>query len=86
MDDGETQTKQPLDKKAYMKTYNKMYYQQNREVVNKMVSERKRLVRGSDAVRSKLVEELNNGTRKFVKAPTRERLNLQQDPKTLKWY
>jgi hypothetical protein len=86
MDDGGTQTKQPLDKKAYMKAYNKMYYQQNREIVNKMVSERKRLVRGPDAFRSKLVEELNNGTRKFVKAPTRERLNLQQDPKTLKWY
>ena len=83
MDDGEIQTKKPLDKNAYMKTYNKMYYQQNRENVNKIVSER---VRGSDAFRAKLVEELNHGTRKFVTAPTRERLNLQQDPKTLKWY
>ena len=86
MKDDEKETKQPLDKKAYMKTYNKMYYQQNREIVNKKVSDRKKLVRGSDAFRTKLVEELNNGTRKFVKAPTRERLNLQQDPKTLKWY
>jgi hypothetical protein len=85
MDESEADRKQPLDKKAYMKTYNKMYYQQNKETVNKMVAERKKLVRGSDAFRAKLVEELNNGTRKFVKAPTKERLNLQQDPKTLKW-
>ena len=75
-----------FDKKAYMREYNKIYYEQHRDRVARLVTERKKLVRGSDAYRSKLVEELNNGTRKFVKAPTKERLQLQQDPKTLKWF
>ena len=68
-----------------LQEYNKAYYKAHREHILRKVSERTQLVRGTDAFREKLVEDLNSGKRKFVKQPTRDRLNLQQDPRTLRW-
>jgi hypothetical protein len=78
--------KATLDMKAYMKDYNKAYYSMHKERIMKLVFDKKKLVKGSDAYRQKLVEELNSGKRKFIKGPTRARFDLKQDPKTLAWY
>jgi hypothetical protein len=80
-----TENKQVFDRQAYMKEYNKKYYQNKRAEVIRLVIDRKSLLRGSDQFRQQLVEDLNSGKRKFVKQPTRERLQLIQDPKTLRW-
>ena len=82
----DTEKKTAFDMKAYMKEYNKTYYATHKQHIMKLVADRKKLVKGSDLYREKLVEELNTGKRKFVKGPTRAKFDLKQDPKTLKWY
>ena len=64
--------------------YNRAYYLAHREHIVRKVTERTQLVRGSDAFRAKLVEDLNSGKRTFIKQQTRERLNIKQDPSTLR--
>ena len=78
-------TDQPVDMKANMKEYNQKYYAMNKEHIMKLVADRKKLIRGSDMYRQKLVEELNNGKRKFIKGSTKAKFDLKQDPKTLLW-
>lgn len=66
--------------------YNRAYYLARREDIVRKVTERTQFLRGTDAFRQKLIEDLNSGKRKFIKQPTRERLNIQQDPRTEKWF
>jgi hypothetical protein len=68
------------------KEYNRAYYEAHREHIVRKVTERTKLIRGSDAFRAKLLEDLNCGKRKFVKQNTRDLLNIQQDPKTMLWF
>ena len=68
-----------------MREYNKYYYQNTREHIIKNIAARKQLIKGPDKFRQQLVDDLNSGKRKFVKQPTRERLQLVQDPRTLQW-
>ena len=71
----------------YRKTreYNRAYYKANKEHIVSQVIARTQLIRGSDAFRAKLVEDLNSGKRKFVKQTTRDMLHIQQDPRTMLW-
>ena len=73
------------DRTEYMREYNKTYYQNNREQIIKNIAARKQFMKGTDKFRQQLVDDLNSGKRKFVKQPTRERLQLIQDPRTLQW-
>ena len=83
-----THTKEATDseeERRKTKEYNRAYYLARRTDLIQKVTEHTKLVRGSDAFRLKLIEDLNSGKRKFVKQNTRDILNIQQDPSTLKW-
>ena len=83
-----TDTTEATDSEERRKTqeYNRAYYEPHREHIVRKVTERTKLIRGSDAFRAKLLEDLNSGKRKFVKQNTRDLLNLQQDPRTMLWF
>ena len=74
------------DKKAYMK----QYYDANKKRMIQQIMQRQRLVRNSDkhieGTREKLIDALNNGTRKFLQMRTLAKYNINIDPKTLKYY
>ena len=76
-----TDTTEVVDRREY---YNN-YYHSHREHIVKLVADRKKLLKGSDLYRQKLIDELNSGKRKWVYIRTREKYGLQQDPKTLLW-
>ena len=76
----------PEEERRKTQEYNKAYYKAHRDDIVRKVSVRTQLVRGTDAFGEKLIEDLNSGKRKFVKQPTRDRLKLQQDPRTLTWF
>ena len=73
------------EKNVDRREYYKNYYHSHREHIVKLVADRKKLLKGSDLYRQKLIEELNGGKRKWVYIRTREKYGLQQDPKTLLW-
>ena len=73
------------EQRKKMREYNRAYYKANKEHIVSQVIARTQLIRGSDAFRAKLVEDLNSGKRKFVKQTTRDMLNIKQDPSTLRW-
>ena len=73
------------EQRRTMREYNRAYYKANKEHIVSQVIARTQLVRGSDAFRAKLIEDLNSGKRKFVKQTTRDMLNIQQDPRTMLW-
>ena len=56
----DTEKKTAFDMKAYMKEYNKTYYATHKQHIMKLVADRKKLVKGSDLYRERLVEELNS--------------------------
>ena len=74
------------DKKAYMK----QYYDANKKRMIQQIMQRQRLVRNSDkhieGTREKMINDLNNGTRKFIQMRTLAKYNINIDPKTLKYY
>ena len=71
-------------------TYNKQYYDTNKKRIIKQVVERQKLIRNSDKYiedhRDKLINDLNNGTRKFVQYKTLLKYKVNVDPKSLKYY
>ena len=71
-------------------TYNKQYYDANKKRIIKQVVERQKLIRNSDKYiedhRDKLINDLNNGTRKFVQYKTLLKYKVNVDPKSLKYY
>ena len=73
-------------KKLYMKTY----YELNRQKMIKQIMAKQKMIKNSDKYiedsREKIIEELNNGTRKFLQMQTLAKYNININPKTLKYY
>ena len=71
-------------------TYNKQYYDANKQRIIKQIVERQKLIRNSDKYiednREKLINDLNNGTRKFVHYKTLLKYKINVDPKSLNYY
>jgi hypothetical protein len=72
------------------KEYNKTYYDEHKNKIIKQVVDRQKLIRNSDKyiedTRDKLVDDLNNGVRKFIHFKTLLKYKINIDPKTLKYY
>ena len=72
------------------KTYNKQYYDANKTRIIQQIIERQKLKRNSDQYieenRNKLIDALNDGTRKFIQLRTIAKYKMHIDPKTLKYY
>jgi hypothetical protein len=81
-----TEARDSEEERRKTQEYNRAYYEAHREHIVRKVTERTKLIRGSDAFRAKLLEDLNCGKRKFVKQNTRDLLNIQQDPRTMLWF
>ena len=79
-----------MDTREKLKAYQKAYYTRNKEQLNKHNVEKRRIVRNSleyiDRNRQKIIDELNNKTRKFVHVKTLEKYNIKYDPIRLKYY
>ena len=74
------------EKKLYMK----QYYDANKERMIQQIMNRQKLIRNSDKyiedTRDKIIEELNDGKRKFLQVQTLKKYNINIDPKTLQYY
>ena len=74
------------EKKLYMK----QYYDANKQRMIQQIMNRQKLIRNSDKYiednRDKIIEELNNGKRKFLQIQTLKKYNINIDPKTLQYY
>ena len=79
-----------MDKRESLKAYQQAYYTQNKEKLNKNNVDKRRIVRNSeeyiDKNQQKIIDELNNKTRKFVHVKTLEKYNIKYDPIRLKYY
>ena len=72
------------------KQYMANYYNTNRSKIIELVQRRRTLLRNSDTYiqnkRDIIIEELNNGKRRYVHTSTLNRYNIKIDPKTLIYY
>ena len=67
-----------------------IYYRINAESIKKHVADRRRLVRNSrvylDSQRGVVIQQLNEGTKKWISTKMQDKMKIQQDPDTLKYY
>ena len=78
------------DKSEAKKLYMKEYYDLNKQRMIKQIMAKQKMIRNSDKYiednRDKLIEELNDGRRKFLQITTLAKYNININPKTLKYY
>ena len=71
-------------------TFFKRYYEANKERIKKMVSAKRRLLYNSEPYinqnRQKLVDSLNNGTKRWISEKVSIKYSILRDEKTLKYY
>ena len=70
--------------------YSKRYYLQNKDSINKKTSATRRLIRNSQPYiqqqQAVIIEQLNNGTKKWITEKCKEKYNIYRDPVSLKYH
>ena len=70
--------------------YNKTYYTMNKQkMVKQIVDSRRSIINSDDYIetnRARVIDELNNGTRKFIHLTTLRKYRININPVTLEYY
>ena len=84
------ETSDKIDKATKRKQHAKEYYLLNKERIIKHNNNKRNLIINSDVYKAKqrddVIEQLNNGSKKWITEATKIKLNIQQCPKTLKYF